>query len=264
MSASTQSLPTPILARTVRGSGPGLLLAHGAGGSVDANYGPVLDRLAASRTVVGPDYPGTGATPRSAGPLDADDLADQLVAAAVAEGLETFALSGFSLGGPVAVRAAARHPERVTALVLTATFAQADARLRLACSVWRRAFETGDARLLAEYLLYVALSVPALEGLSPEQFEEVATLTASSLAPGTPEHTDLVARIDVRDDLARIAVPTLVIRTDADPLVAPDLQDRLAEGIPGARVVGLATGHLPMAERAEEWGGLLADFLAGV
>lgn len=37
---------------TVRGRGPGLLLAHGAGGSVDANFGPVLDDLARTHTLV--------------------------------------------------------------------------------------------------------------------------------------------------------------------------------------------------------------------
>src|SRR4051794_22498174 len=48
---------------TVHGSGPGLLLAHGAGGSAEANFGPVLPELAAGYTVVAPDYPGP-ATPR--------------------------------------------------------------------------------------------------------------------------------------------------------------------------------------------------------
>lgn len=60
-----------------------------------------------------------------------DELADQLVAAADAEGLDTFAISGFSLGGPIAIRAAARHPKRVNALVLTATFAHRDSKLDL-------------------------------------------------------------------------------------------------------------------------------------
>lgn len=57
------TLPRPTFARTVRGSGPGLVLAHGAGGAIAANYGPILDTLAATRTVVGVDLPGSGETP---------------------------------------------------------------------------------------------------------------------------------------------------------------------------------------------------------
>src|SRR5919108_371072 len=97
-------------ARTVRGNGGpgsgGIALAHGGGGGVEANYGPILDGLAARRTVVGVDYPGTGDTPRSTTPLTLDQLADEVVGAAVDEGLERFAIVGYSLGGPVAVRAA--------------------------------------------------------------------------------------------------------------------------------------------------------------
>src|SRR4051794_487084 len=89
------ALPAATLARTVHGAGPGLVLAHGAGGSTALNYGPILPGLAAGHTVVGVDWPGTGDSPRSSTPLDADALADELVAAADAEGLETFALAGF-------------------------------------------------------------------------------------------------------------------------------------------------------------------------
>ncbi|MFF7354884.1 alpha/beta fold hydrolase [Streptomyces filipinensis] len=105
----TDAVPTAS-ARTVHGSGPGLLLAHGAGGGIDANYGPIMEGLAAQHTVVGVDYPGSGHTPTTSAPLRLDLMADQLVAAADAEGLDTFALCGYSLGGPVAIRAAVRYP----------------------------------------------------------------------------------------------------------------------------------------------------------
>ena len=261
-----RQVPTPVsmpaFARTVRGCGPGVVLAHGAGGSIEGNYGSVLGDLAADHTVVGVDYPGTGATPRSHVPLTADDLADQLVAAADAEGLHRFAIAGFSLGGPIAIRAATRHPDRVTALVLTAAFAYADARLRLAASTWRELYESGDLPLLAKFLTLVAFGRPFLEGL-PEQ-QRAATLRGfvDTTPPGTPEHTDLVERIDVRDDLARLTIPTLVISTTADQLVSPDLQRQLAAGIPRARLIDIDTGHLPFAERPAEWRGLMTAFLA--
>ncbi|MFE5807341.1 alpha/beta fold hydrolase [Streptomyces sp. NPDC056491] len=188
---SARTLPEATFARTVLGSGPGLVLAHGAGSSVAGTYGPILEGLAARHTVVGVDYPGSGDTPRSTTPLSLDDLADQLVAAAVTEGLDTFALSGYSLGGPVAIRAAARHPERVTALVLTATFPYRDNHLALALPIWRKLAEAGNREVLAEYLTMMALGADALEAMPAEQLQQTIGFTAASVADGTPEHAEL-------------------------------------------------------------------------
>ncbi|MEU6173665.1 alpha/beta fold hydrolase [Streptantibioticus parmotrematis] len=256
-----RTLPEAAFARTVLGSGPGLALAHGAGSSVDGTYGPILEGLAAHHTVVGVDYPGSGDTPRSTTALSLDDLADQLVAAAVAEGLETFALSGYSLGGPVAIRAAARHPERVTALVLTATFPYRDNRLALATSIWARLAET-DRDLLAEYLTMMAMGADALESMPDEQVRQAVGFTAASIVEGTPEHAELAPRADVRDDLAHVKAPTLVISTTQDWFTSTRLHHQLVDGIPGAELVEIRTGHLPMVERPEEWQRLITDFLA--
>jgi pimeloyl-ACP methyl ester carboxylesterase len=258
---SPRNLPEPTFARTRLGSGPGLLLAHGAGSSLANTYGPILDGLAARHTVVGIDYPGSGDTTRSTTPLSVDDLADQLVAAADAEGLDRFALSGFSLGGPVAIRAATRHPERVTALVLTATFPHRDNRLTLVSSVWRKIAASGDREMLAEFLLMMALGAQALESMSPEQLQETLGFAAATAADGTPEQADLAGQVDVRDDLAGIKVPTLVISTTDDWVTSTALHRQVAETIPGAQLAEIASGHLPMLERTEEWLQLITNFL---
>ncbi|MET8546257.1 alpha/beta fold hydrolase [Kitasatospora sp. NPDC004799] len=147
-------------ARTVHGSGPGLLLAHGAGGSSAADFGPIMDGLAARHTVVGVDHPGSGATPASAAPLELDDLADRLVAAADAEGLDTFAVWGYSLGGTVALRVAARHPQRITALVLSAAFARLDTRTEPAAAIRQQLHDAGQHLILAQYLARLTVSAP--------------------------------------------------------------------------------------------------------
>ncbi|MET9801438.1 alpha/beta fold hydrolase [Streptomyces sp. NPDC006368] len=250
------------LSRTTRGtSGPGLLLAHGAGGGVAPNYGPILDRLADGRRVVGADYPGTGGTPRATHPLELDELADALVAAADAEGLDRFAVAGYSLGGPVALRTATRHPGRVTALVLTAPFARVDHRTRLAAEVWRELFASGQRELMGRFLLPLALGPTALDALSPEELRAAVRSTGETAPPGTADHVDLVLRADVRADLAAVAVPTLVISTTRDRLVPPALHRAVAAGVPGARLAELPTGHLPFAEAPEEWGDLITGFL---
>ncbi|MFI1354543.1 alpha/beta fold hydrolase [Streptomyces sp. NPDC020898] len=258
---SSRNLIEPSFARTRLGSGPGLLLAHGAGSSLAGTYGPVLEALAARYTVVGIDYPGSGDTPRSTTALSVDDLADQLIAAADAEGLDRFAVSGFSLGGPVAIRAATRHPQRVTALVLTAAFPHRDNRLALASSVWSKIAASGDRELLAEFQLMMALGTQALESMPTDQLRQTLAYAAAGAADGSPEQTDLVGHLDVRDDLPTITAPTLVISTTDDRLTSTTLHRQLADTIPGAHLTEIATGHLPMLERTEEWQQLITDFL---
>ncbi|WP_339153833.1 alpha/beta fold hydrolase [Actinomadura luteofluorescens] len=257
-----ETLPVSGLGRVVLGDGPGLLLAHGAGGGIDANYGAIMDVLAAEHTVVGPDFPGSGRTPRSGAPLTLDGLADALVGAAVEEGLETFAVSGFSLGAAVAVRAAARHPDRVTALVLTAGFAYPNPRFLLAARLWRDMLRRGALEELAGLLSLIGLSAPVVDALDEDELTAAVTTGAATVPPGTPEHVDLIiSGVDVRGDLPGLAVPTLVISTTLDQLVTPPHHRQLADGIPGARYAEIATGHLPFLERPDEWAALIRDFL---
>ncbi|WP_410650563.1 alpha/beta fold hydrolase [Amycolatopsis sp. cmx-4-54] len=184
-------------AHVVRGSGPGLLLAHGGGGSVEGNFGSILDDLARTHTVVGPDYPGSGATPRSTEPLDLDAVADELVSIAVDAGLERFAILGYSLGTGVAVRAATRHPDRVTGLILTAGFTKPDNRLLLAVDIWRELLG-GDRKLLAKFLTFAATGEKHLNALTPSELEAAIEGLAGFIPEGSPEHVGLVANVDPR------------------------------------------------------------------
>lgn len=257
-------LPASSLGRVVRGTGPGLLLAHGAGGGIDANFGSILDGLARHHTVVGPDYPGTGRTPRATAPLSFDGLADELVATAVEEGLETFAIAGYSLGAPLAVRAATRHPGRVTALVLTAGFARPNPRLRLAARLWRELLDAGDPERLAVFGMLIGMGAPALDEAGQDDVDAALADAEAGVPPGTADHLDLLGHTDVSAELAGIRVPTLVVSTAYDALVTPFHHRRLADGIPGARLTELASGHLPFAERPAEWLEAIDGFLAEV
>jgi 3-oxoadipate enol-lactonase len=261
---ASQQQPDDQPAKTVMGSGPGLLLAHGAGGGIELNFGPVLDRLASQHRVVGVDYPGSGHAPRTGRPLTLDQLADRLLAAADEEGIAQFAIAGYSLGGPVAIRLAARYPDRVSALILTATFARPDARLTLAADIWSQLHATGDHRLLAQFLTLIALSDQALEAAGPDGLRVSIDALAGVIAPGTPEHTALVKQVDVRSDAAGLAVPTLVLATRQDPLVTLRAQRELHALIPGARLIELDSGHLPFVELPEHWANEMLGFLNGL
>ncbi|MEV6113508.1 alpha/beta fold hydrolase [Streptomyces sp. NPDC052109] len=239
------------------GPRPALLLAHGAGGSLAAGYGPVMDELSARYGVIGVDCPGTGDTPRATGPLELDDLADRLTAAADAQGAERFAVSGFSSGGAVAIRLAARHPERVTAMVLTAPFARADAQVRLTARVWRSLIAAGDT--LGRFLMAHRLSPAALEAMGAEELETAAKATGGGVPVGSPEHVELVERRDVTADLTRTTAPTLVVSPVDGAQIPPRLHRAVAAGVRGARPVEIPGGHLPFAEHPARWAALLTS-----
>lgn len=251
-------------AHLVRGSGPGILLAHGAGGSIAGNYGPILDDLATTHTVVGPDYPGSGDTPRSPEPLLLDEVADTLVRTAVGAGVDRFTVLGYSLGTAVAVRIAVRHPERVTGMVLTAGFTYPDTRIRLAVQVWRDLLAAGDRTVLARYLTFVGTGATHLNALSPAEVEAAVAALADFIPAGSPEHVDLVAGVDTRADLPKVAVPTLVVATAEDGLATPEHSRQLAAGIPGAELVEIRAGHDIGHEAPDEWLGAIRSLLARV
>ncbi|WP_407550268.1 alpha/beta hydrolase [Streptomyces sp. Pv4-95] len=68
--------------------------------------------------------------------------------------------------------------------------------------------------------------------------------------------------MDTTADLPQLAVPALVIATTRDQLLHPSLSRYVADHIPGATYAEIATGHVPMVERPEEWLGLITGFLA--
>ena len=146
-------------------------------------------------------------------------------------------------------------------MVLTAAFAHRDNRLALVSSIWTKIASSNNSELLGEFLLMVALGTDVLESMPSEQLQQTIGFAASTAADGSAEQTDLVGRVDVRDDLANITVPTLVISTTDDRVVSTALHHQLAETIPSAELAEIATGHLPMLERADEWLHLIDDFL---
>lgn len=68
-------------------------------------------------------------------------------------------------------------------------------------------------------------------------------------------------RIDLRDEVPTLTVPTLVIGAKHDRLIAPGTTRGLADLIPGARWAELDSGHSPAVEAPAEWGRLIEEFL---
>lgn len=261
----SQSKRTQLLAQVDvvdSGAGPVVALAHGAGGGVRENFSPLIATSSAERRFVGPYYPGAGGTPLATDPLSIDELADTVVAAALETGAERFPVVGLSLGAAVAVTAAARHPERVSALVLTVGLAHPDAQSRAFVTVWRRLAEHGDYEALAELILHAASSPETLSTLSPGEHAEVVRQIRRDYPAGGTAHVELVSRTDVRPLLASIDVPTLVVVAGEDRIVLPSTAREFSAGIGGAELVEYpAAGHIFTPAEARRWAADVASFL---
>lgn len=243
------------LQTTVTGSGPGLVLAHGASGSIAANFGELIPVLAETHTVVASDYPDDDTA------LTHDGLADALVAAAVEAGVETFTVIGYSLGTTMAVRAAVRHPDRVRGLVLAAGFAKADNRTRHIVRLWQELLAAGENTAFSRLAATVAFSTGYLNSLSAEAVDEFVRAGATTIPGGTVQQARLVETVDTTGDLGRLTVPTLVVNATEDLLVDASNSRFLADAIPGAEYTEIAAGHVLMAEQPEQWRKTVEEFL---
>ncbi|MGW0812844.1 alpha/beta fold hydrolase [Streptomyces viridiviolaceus] len=248
-----------MLAYDVRGRGPGLVLLHGIGSTATETWGPLADRLASEYTVLLPDLPGSGLSPLPDGRLVLSDVADRVMATAQEAGLEDFVVAGCSLGAAVAVRTAARRPDRVRGLFALCGFARPRATLWLQLEMWAARIARRDPAL-DTYLTPLAFSRTYVTAFAAREAQRRATRFAAS-AHGVREQIALALGVDVRGDLGTVTVPALVVAAMADRLVDPEHSVELAEGIPDARLTAVGAGHAATVEEPDLILGILTEFL---
>jgi pimeloyl-ACP methyl ester carboxylesterase len=223
------------------GAGPPLLVPALWIGHLELQWGEpdftaFVGALASHRTVVRYDRVGTGLSDRPAAPdLAVDAEVRTLAAVADAAGLSELSLLGMSFGACSAAAFAAAFPERVRSLVLIGSFARgeeiAPAPLRAALADTVRAHWGAGSRMLAD------VWVPGADAAVRDRFARLQRAAA------TPEIAaamlEAVYATDLRDVLARVRAPALVLHR-RDDRAMPFAQGREAASLlPDARFVAL-------------------------
>lgn len=242
------------------GQGPPVALLPGFGTDVSA-FAAQARALATAHAVLAINPRGVGAS--EAPPLDAYDVpgAADDVAAVCGEPVDVV---GASLGAAAAIELALRHPERVRTLTLITPFVAASPRLTAVVEAWCRVAAQGDGETVARMLLPWLFSVRALaDDARRERIVRGLATAAAAVPPATLTRAAAGLRgwSGSREaDLARIAVPTLVIVAGAD-LLTPD-GAALADRIPGARAAVVPeAGHAVMIEAADQVTALIREHI---
>lgn len=249
--------------RSGHGGAPVILL-HGIGAGAEM-FAPQLAGLASSHDVIGWNLPGYGGT-ELAGPMSFESLSDGLLALFDELGLDRAVIVGHSIGGMVAQEFAARHPQRVRALVLSATtsaFGSRDGAFQKKFVADRLA-PLDAGRTMAEL---AGQFVPGLVGSAADPDAVPAAIAAMSRVPDDTFRAAIrcLATFDRRADLTRISVPTLLIAGEEDRNAPEPTMRKMAERIAGARLVVLpGIGHLAPLECPDVFTDHLRGFLASL
>ncbi len=251
------------LAVDVRGQGPAILFIHGFPLDHATWEYPVAHLEGWMR--VAPDLRGMGQS-------DAPDLgysmatyAQDLLALLTALGVDKAVVCGHSMGGYVAFEMARLAREKIRALVLVGTRAEADSpEMRKARDASIAQAREGGAEAIATSLLPRLISDQSREG-KPQLAERVHRIMAGTPVAGLigaigamrdrPDSLPLLRSLD--------RLPALVLVGDEDVLSPVDRSQAMVDALPhGSLSIVAGAGHLPAMERPEITVALLSRFLA--
>ncbi len=242
------------------GSGPVLLRSAHWMGHLEYDWEMPIFRhflidIAKSHTLVRYDARGNGLSDWDVGDISFDAWVSDMETVVDAAGLDRFPILALSQGCAVSIAYAAKHPDRVSHLILVGGFAlgfnkrshtTAADRERWAAmkTLMKLGWGADDATFRQ---LFTSSMMPTATREQADAFNELQRLSAS--ADCAVRYLDTVAEFDVRHLLAKVRAPTLVMHVRDDLRVPVALGRELAAGIPNARFVALpGKNHIMLAQ----------------
>jgi len=176
-------------------------------------------------------------------------------------GLDEYIMVGDSFGAGVSLAFAERQPRGLRALVMSGGFAKADVSL-----ITRFRVIAGKILGQAGYPISVYFHVQSLGSKfdpSGTQEELRQLFLQHSDAKTFIHRGEMILAADLRPDLGKVQVPTLILTPEDDRLIGPRSARELVDGIPGAEERVLPhTGHLLRFTNEPEYAAAVNDFLA--
>jgi 3-oxoadipate enol-lactonase len=232
------------------------LVLGGSLGTVASVWDPLLPAMTSQFRVVRYDHLGHGESDNPPGPYTIEWLGRAVLGLLDRLGLDRVAYAGLSLGGMVGIWLAANAPDRIDRVALMCTAARVPAQ-----PWWDRAaaVEAGGIAAIAGPVAGRWFT-PHWASAHADAVRELRDVLEGLPADGYVACCAAIASMDLRPDLARIAVPTLVIGGAEDAAIPVEYQREIAEGVVGSRLLVLDdAAHLAPVQHP----GTVAEALVG-
>ena len=208
---------------------PTISLLHGWTATADLNWFTAFDVLGEHFRIIAPDHRGHGKGISSKNPFRLEDCADDVAAIADVLGINTFIPVGYSMGGTIAQLVWKRHESRVRGLVLCSTAASfavsREEKLSFLGLTGLAALARLTPKQTIEWLTEQLYMQRKGEGLEPWAIEQMASHDWRKIL----EAGSAIGNFDSTSWLKDVDVPTSVVITTNDQVVAVDRQQRLIE-----------------------------------
>lgn len=251
-----------------RGSGTPLVMVPGIQGRWEWMK-PAVDALAERCRILTfslADEPSCGASFDESTGFEC--YVDQVRDAMDAAGLRRAAICGVSYGGLIAAAYAARYPTRVSSLVLVSALPPTwvpNRRVRFCLRAPRLLSPLFALASVRMYREIAAANGGYVRGIGPA-LDHCSNVITHLFSPARmARRVHLLAGLDVRPELARVRVPTLIVTGDAalDRVVPVAATREYARLWPHAQTVTIdRTGHLGLITRSREFARVVATFVA--
>ncbi|MBI5088536.1 MAG: alpha/beta fold hydrolase [Actinobacteria bacterium] len=248
-------------------SRPTVLLLHGWTASADLQFFTAYRELCEQYSLVAIDHRGHGRGLRAVVPFELEDAADDAAALVRALGIDHVVTVGYSMGGPISMHLARRHPGLVTGMVVQATALEWRA-------TWAERFRWKTVRLLGPvlrswaYPRWLRYGIMRLLGAGHELERFIPWIEAEIRRSDTlalVQAGRALSRHDARPWASSLRIPAASLITTQDRLVRPRKQRQLADAL-HAYVLEMEADHIAVWQAPATYAQLtlaLVDHLTG-
>ena len=230
-----------------------LILIHGIGGNLNT-FKAQIDYFSDKHKVIAYDVRGHGKSSKPRGDYSFQVFSDDLYAFMQGLKINKAIVVGHSMGGGIAATFAIDHPEMVSTLILLSTSTKGDKKAYY--QSWP------FTHLMFKATMKMLVDQQSDESTTKEEKEAFINSALNTSKYVFNQCLKGISNYDIRDRLAQIKSPTLIITGDKDTMTPSTESHILNEGIKGSKLLVIPNAkHLIIILNAKEVNETIAEFI---